>query len=219
MDDIKPEVRFWELAVPCYVLGASPPFADFIIDRVMMLNNGVLLVRFDYLEAWDQKIDKVRVWVLPDLDLKYWSASSLSKLASLLGTPITVDKNTEEKSTVRYARVSIKFQYRNKCQSSYIMTINMYSLFSRRKTQEGRTMAIEAENIQLVQNTTEQVVETRVQKVTERCNESMVLALTYSPTRKLCFWQIKLLITFQASLSSLSDRTLDLSHNLSICGP
>ena len=46
------------------------------------------------------------MWVqLPDLDLKDWSASSLSKLASLLGTPIMVDKNTEEKSTVRYARV------------------------------------------------------------------------------------------------------------------
>ncbi|KAJ8441780.1 hypothetical protein Cgig2_009026 [Carnegiea gigantea] len=92
------------------MLGVSPPLSvltsfikriwhDFLIDRIIMFKNGVALVRFDYVETRD----KVLIWVqLPDLDLKYWSASALSKLASLLGTPIMVHKNTKKKYRIQH---------------------------------------------------------------------------------------------------------------------
>ena len=64
-DDIDPEVKYWESAVACYVLGASPPLSvvtGFIkriwngmaIDRIIMLKNGVILVRFDSIEMRDR---------------------------------------------------------------------------------------------------------------------------------------------------------------------
>ena len=41
------------------------------------------------------------------MDLKYWSLSSLSKLASVIGILIMADKNTIEKPMVNYDRVLI----------------------------------------------------------------------------------------------------------------
>ena len=92
-----------------------------LIDKIVMLKNGVVLVRFDSKETRDRvlqqgcyqfdkkpfivkpwhkdfqkkRIEALPIWVqLPDLDLKYWSSTALSKFASLLGTPIMADKNT-----------------------------------------------------------------------------------------------------------------------------
>lgn len=56
-DDISSEVECWKNAVVCYVLGAHPPYVvlnGFVqriwgklgIDKVVMLKNGILLVRF-----------------------------------------------------------------------------------------------------------------------------------------------------------------------------
>jgi len=50
-EDIDPEVKYWESAVACYVLGSSPPFSvltgfvkriwhDLLIDKIVMLWNG-----------------------------------------------------------------------------------------------------------------------------------------------------------------------------------
>lgn len=51
------------------------------------------------------------MWVqLPELDLKYWSPTALSKLASLLRTPIMADKNTQEKNKVQFARILIEME-------------------------------------------------------------------------------------------------------------
>ena len=51
------------------------------------------------------KIEQVPVWVqLPDLELKYGSATILSKL----GTLIMADKNTQEKIKVHHARVLVE---------------------------------------------------------------------------------------------------------------
>ena len=41
------------------------------------------------------------------LDLRYWTASSLSQLASLLGTAIMAEKDTQEKNMMNHARVLI----------------------------------------------------------------------------------------------------------------
>ncbi|KAJ8420774.1 hypothetical protein Cgig2_023098 [Carnegiea gigantea] len=58
---------------------------------VIMLKNCVVLVGFDFIEIRDQLLD----W-----DLKYWSASSWSKLVSFLGTLVMVDTNTQEKNKI-----------------------------------------------------------------------------------------------------------------------
>ncbi|KAG5625753.1 hypothetical protein H5410_010971 [Solanum commersonii] len=58
LEDIKSEIKFWGNAIVCYVIGAHPPFQvvqGFIqrlwgkhgIDKVSMLKNGVIVVRFE----------------------------------------------------------------------------------------------------------------------------------------------------------------------------
>ena len=56
------------------------------------------------------KIFSLPVWVqLPGLYIKYWGggADSLSKIGSMLGIPIKMDRYTVEKSMLRYARLLI----------------------------------------------------------------------------------------------------------------
>ena len=68
-EDIDPEVKCWESAVACYVLGSSPPFSvligfvkriwhDLLIDKIVMLRNGVVLVRFDSVETRDKVLQQ-----------------------------------------------------------------------------------------------------------------------------------------------------------------
>jgi len=67
-------------------------------------------------KGWNPKMDihteslKIMLlWVqLYDLDLKYWGLGSLSKIASILGIPLKIDKYIKEKSTLRYARILIE---------------------------------------------------------------------------------------------------------------
>lgn len=58
LDDISSEIKFWKNSVICYVLGAHPPFAvingyiqrlwaKYGINKIAMLKNGIILVRFD----------------------------------------------------------------------------------------------------------------------------------------------------------------------------
>ena len=52
------------------------------------------------------KISSLPIWVqLPGLDIKYWGVESLSKIGSMLGIPIKMDRYTMEKSMLRYARL------------------------------------------------------------------------------------------------------------------
>ncbi|XP_074315380.1 uncharacterized protein LOC141651573 [Silene latifolia] len=57
MEDIEPELQFWDTAVVCYVLGGNPPWelmegfvrklwSAYKIDKISFLPNGVFLVRF-----------------------------------------------------------------------------------------------------------------------------------------------------------------------------
>lgn len=55
-----------------------------------------------------QNVERVPVWVqLEALDLKYWGGNALSKIVSLIGTPIMADKMTMEKERIQYARVLV----------------------------------------------------------------------------------------------------------------
>jgi len=91
-----------------------------------MLKNGIVLVRFDSIagkneaiqggiyhfdnkpfivKVWNEDMEFTReelytvpIWViLPGLDFKYWSPKGLSKIGSLIGKPLMVDKHTEKK--------------------------------------------------------------------------------------------------------------------------
>lgn len=103
------------------------------------MKNGILLVRFTFEEGkdevlhgeiyhfdnkplivkeWVPEIDfskeelySVLIWVkLPGLEFKYWSAKSLSKIDSLIGKPLMVDKNTEQKIGLSFAKSLIEVQ-------------------------------------------------------------------------------------------------------------
>ncbi|KAH0743129.1 hypothetical protein KY290_031122 [Solanum tuberosum] len=120
LEDIESEVNYWNNKVVCYVLGAHPPFtvingyiqriwANYGLNKVVMLKNGVIIVRFDSVEGkeevlkggiyhfdnkpfivktWsmDREFTKeeliyVPIWIkLPGLDFKYWSPIGLSKI-------------------------------------------------------------------------------------------------------------------------------------------
>lgn len=53
----------------------------------------------------------IPIWVqFPNLDMKYWSLSSLGKLGSLLGKPIKRDKATATRARWNYARIQVEVQ-------------------------------------------------------------------------------------------------------------
>jgi len=60
MSEVKPEIDYWEHAVICSILGANPSFSvmegflkriwnAYEIDRILMVNRGLFLVRFSNL--------------------------------------------------------------------------------------------------------------------------------------------------------------------------
>ncbi|XP_019233469.1 PREDICTED: uncharacterized protein LOC109214047 [Nicotiana attenuata] len=148
LKDIESEVEYWKNVVVCYVLGAYPPFNvlnSFLqriwgkrgIDKIAMLKNGIVMVRFDteagkneviqegvfhfdnkplIVEAWNVDMDfskdelcTVPIWIrLPGLEFKYGSAKGLSKIGSLVGKPLMVDKNTEKKVGLNFARLLVE---------------------------------------------------------------------------------------------------------------
>ncbi|KAG5586279.1 hypothetical protein H5410_046713 [Solanum commersonii] len=130
-------------SVVCYVLGAHPSFnvlKGYIqrlrgkhgINKVVMLKNGVVLVRFYtavgineviqggiyhfdskafIVKAWTpnmkfsrDELYTVPIWIkLPGLDFKYWSQKGLSKIGSLVRKPLMVDQSTEKKTGLNFA--------------------------------------------------------------------------------------------------------------------
>ncbi|XP_070006789.1 uncharacterized protein [Nicotiana sylvestris] len=147
LEDIASEIEYWNPVV-CYVLGAHPPFpvlngyiqriwAKHGINKVSMLKNGIVLVRFDteleknkaiqggiyhfdnkpfIVKAWCPNIEFTReelytmqIWIkLPGLDFKYWSPKGLSKIDSLIGKSLMVDQNTQKKIGLNFARLLIE---------------------------------------------------------------------------------------------------------------
>lgn len=108
-----------------------------------MLKNGVTLVKFENMNGRDEvieggvfhfdkkpvvvkawtpnldsaksKINSVPVWVkLHGLDIKYWSASGLSTIGSLIGVTIMGDMNTQKKTCINFARILVEVQIKHK---------------------------------------------------------------------------------------------------------
>ncbi|XP_059306501.1 uncharacterized protein LOC132057943 [Lycium ferocissimum] len=107
------------------------------INKVSILENGIVVVRFDtavgkneviqggiyhfdnkpfIVKAWDPEMEFTRealytvpIWVkLPGLEFKYWSLKGLSKIGSLIGKPIMVDQNIEKKKGLSFARLLVE---------------------------------------------------------------------------------------------------------------
>ncbi|XP_019252859.1 PREDICTED: uncharacterized protein LOC109231671 [Nicotiana attenuata] len=147
-EDIESEIEYRRNVVVCYVLGVYPPFnvlnsylqriwGKHGIDKIAMLKNGIVMVRFDsevgkndviqegifhfdnepfIVKAWiaDMEFSKdelftVPIWIrLLGLEFKYWSVKGLSKIGSPVGKPLVVDKNTEKKLGLNFARLLVE---------------------------------------------------------------------------------------------------------------
>ncbi|KAK4371170.1 hypothetical protein RND71_010645 [Anisodus tanguticus] len=106
------------------------------VDKISQINRGVFLVRFhqeedrdevveEGVQIFDKKpivvkqwkpdvdvsketVDKVPVWIrLVGLEVKYWGKSALTKIASLVGQPLRVDKATSQER-LTYARLLVE---------------------------------------------------------------------------------------------------------------
>lgn len=106
------------------------------LNEIVMLKNRIILVRFNsekekneavqcgmYLfdnkpfivKAWSPNIEFTReeLHIVPivkfsGLNFKYWSAKGLSKIGSLVGKPLMVDHNTEQKIGLSFARLLVE---------------------------------------------------------------------------------------------------------------
>ncbi|XP_062099989.1 uncharacterized protein LOC133805855 [Humulus lupulus] len=87
--------------------------------RDFVLENGI--VQFDrkpvIMQPWTQDLDSIRLvrfvplWIqLSNLGLQYWGKKCLSALVSTIGKPIMVDKFTNDRSMIRFARVLVEME-------------------------------------------------------------------------------------------------------------
>ncbi|KAJ8431941.1 hypothetical protein Cgig2_017427 [Carnegiea gigantea] len=90
-------------------------WTEYKIDKIVTQKNEIILVKFDSAETRDVVLQRVKPWYegnqkekFSELDLRYRSLIALSKLASILGIPIVVGKDTGEKNMVHYARVLVE---------------------------------------------------------------------------------------------------------------
>ncbi|XP_048498021.1 uncharacterized protein LOC125496564 [Beta vulgaris subsp. vulgaris] len=109
MDDIQPEIEYWNSAIVCYILGCKPPFrivngfirriwGKYGIEKVAVLENGVFMVRFRMVEGkmkaldggpilYDRKPVSVKNWT-PGLDLGSESVKVVPTWIRLPGLPL-----------------------------------------------------------------------------------------------------------------------------------
>ena len=56
-----------------------------------------------------ESIKSPTLWVqFPNLDVKYWGLESLSKIRSIIGTPVKTYRYTKGKTMINYARLLIE---------------------------------------------------------------------------------------------------------------
>lgn len=61
------------------------------------------------MEFTRDELYNIPIWVkLPGLDFKYWGPKGLSKIGSMIGKPLMVDMNTENKIGLNFARLLIE---------------------------------------------------------------------------------------------------------------
>uniref|UniRef100_A0A803Q873 DUF4283 domain-containing protein n=1 Tax=Cannabis sativa TaxID=3483 RepID=A0A803Q873_CANSA len=119
LDEAEAKAELWKNSIVCIVLGANPPFRVDEETRVIILETGV--VHFDskpvVLRPWSMDMDaasmvrSIPVWLrLNGLGLQYWGKENLSALVSTVGRQIMVDKVTQSRSIVKYARVLVDME-------------------------------------------------------------------------------------------------------------
>ncbi|XP_062119382.1 uncharacterized protein LOC133833143 [Humulus lupulus] len=90
--------------------------------RDLVLESGV--VHFDrklvVLRPWTTDIESLKsiksvpIWIrLPDLGLQYWGVNCLSALVITIGKPIMIDKITQNRSMIKFARVLVEMEIAN----------------------------------------------------------------------------------------------------------
>lgn len=63
------------------------------------------------MEFTREELFMVPIWIkLPGLNFKYWSPKDLRKLGNLVGKPLMVDKNTEKKVGLNFARLLVEVE-------------------------------------------------------------------------------------------------------------
>ncbi|KAL2930688.1 hypothetical protein RDABS01_036098 [Bienertia sinuspersici] len=140
VEDIQPEIDYWQTSIVAYVLGANPPggvmdgffrrvWKDQGVDKVIAIKKGMFLVRLNSIEVrdklmntdkifFDHKPDdicKIPIWVQLDLHFKYWGFHCIDKIIKPLGKLCKLDENTMQRNKLQYARcmveVNINQQY------------------------------------------------------------------------------------------------------------
>ncbi|KAL2929363.1 LINE-1 retrotransposable element ORF2 protein [Bienertia sinuspersici] len=147
VDDIQPEVEYWKSSIVGFVIGANPPgnvmdgffrriWKDYGVDKVITIERGTFLIRFNSMEQrdkiltmgrvfFDQKpvilrpwhidmdlnkedIQRIPIWVKLNLHFKYWGQNCLKRIIQPVGTLIKVDSMTANRDKLQYARCMIE---------------------------------------------------------------------------------------------------------------
>ncbi|CAH9139079.1 unnamed protein product [Cuscuta epithymum] len=87
-------------------------------DRMKVLNEGpytifgkllMLKVLSEEFSFDDEEFLKVPIWVkLPNLPMQLWNEEAMSEVASMIGTPLTTDRITQERANHNFARVLVE---------------------------------------------------------------------------------------------------------------
>ncbi|RAL48675.1 hypothetical protein DM860_000995 [Cuscuta australis] len=128
-EDIDENTAYWE--------AAAVTMETFDVLDVTFLKYGHFVVRFNSIEERDEAVAKayyvfdnkplyvrkwlpgsqvnlsdlldIPIWVqLPELEMRFWSLNTLSKIRSLIGKPLRADKTTVQKSKMNYARLQVE---------------------------------------------------------------------------------------------------------------
>ncbi|XP_059291730.1 uncharacterized protein LOC132045203 [Lycium ferocissimum] len=107
------EIEYWKNVAVCYVLGAHPLFS--VLNGYIQRQWGKLGI------TWNPDMEFVRELYSHYTDqtrrvigFKYWSAKGLSKIGRLVGKPLMVDKNTENKLGFNFAKLLVEVKIGSK---------------------------------------------------------------------------------------------------------
>ncbi|KAL2935158.1 hypothetical protein RDABS01_018276, partial [Bienertia sinuspersici] len=97
MDEIQPELDYWQSSIYCQILGANPPLnvADGYFRRIRK-NHGV-----------DKGLMTVPIWIHLHTHYKYWGMQTLSKLTRDVGKKLGVDQANANREKLAYARCKV----------------------------------------------------------------------------------------------------------------
>ncbi|XP_016479315.1 uncharacterized protein LOC107800626 [Nicotiana tabacum] len=133
------------------------------IDKIAQVNRGVFVVRFTNVDdrenvveegvkmfdrkpivvkPWKadcdvtkDKVYRIPIWIrLVGLDVKYWGKNSLTKITSLIGTPLKADKAMTNRDKMTYARVLVEIPLNQEYPTS-VMFENEYGRIVEQKVE------------------------------------------------------------------------------------